>query len=520
MTWILVGAAVAGTSELWGVSGELWEPTGRLPDFSSAGYRAGQEPPSEPVSASVLDFGAIPDDGQDDSAAFQAAIDATTGVLEIPAGTYVIDAVLHINHSDLVLRGAGPEQTTLSFPSALTDLEGAAAQWSWNGGLIWIAPPETGSALTTVEPALRGDTRLSVGDTTGLQDGQLVELRLDDDEDRSLGWHLHNDQEAPGDCDYQVPLSMDWPVRIARVIDAQTVELQQPLRLDIRAEWSPQLYSLPALSEIGVEGLTLAFPPDQEYPGHLDERGYNGIFLDGGVVDAWFQDLVFRDADNGLLVDQRSKHITARRLRFEGRMGHHGFNVAHAHDGLFADVHYAADYFHSVTVDHRASGNVFMRFSAEPGLELELDHHRDSPFENLWTAFSAPHNLVNGGNFCAGSPGGARNTVWGMAGPTIPPYWDHVQTNVIGPIDEDTLSLTADQEWLEPVDDLRPRNLYLAQRAFQAGEPYADTGLQDTGTPAAPDPQGCGGCGGTAPLPGVLALLLGLVALRRATPAD
>jgi hypothetical protein len=68
--------------------------------------------------------------------------------------------------------------------------------------------------------------------------------------------------------------------------------------------------------------------------------------------------------------------------------------------------------------------------------------------------------------------------------------------NLVGTIADDQESLTEDQEWLEPVQDLVPRNLYLAQRAYVQGEEYWDTGLaQDTGE-APVEPTGCGGCGG------------------------
>lgn len=490
-----LGAASAGESQLWGSQGELWDPVGRLPDFTTAGYRGGQTPPTPEVTVSVLDFGAVGDGETDDTAAFQAAIDGTTGVLEIPAGRYLITDVLEIEHSDLVLRGAGPDQTVLVLPNSLADVRGEAVQWSWNGGLIWIQGTEAGVQIAEVSSAARGDRELVIADTTGLSAGDLVQLRLTDDDTRSLGWHLHNDQEEAGDCDYQVPLTLRWPVRIEEVVDGSTLRLAQPLRTDVRAEWTPTLYTFPAISEVGVESLGFEFP-DVEYAGHLDEPGYNAIFVEDGVVDAWFRDLVFTNADNGLLVDDGAKNVSGLDLEFRGRKGHHGFNIAFSADGLYSDIHFAQDHMHSITVDHRANGNVFQRVSAAPEQVLELDHHRDSPFENLFTAFSAEVNFVNGGNFCAGLPGGARTTTWGLPTALIPPYWDHAQVNLVGSIAEDQQSLTEDQEWLEPVEDLRPRNLYLAQRAYVQGEEYWDTGLpQDTGSEP-PVEEGCGGCSG------------------------
>ncbi len=45
-------------SALWGKQGERWQPGGRLPDFSYAGYRMGEAPiPRLPVKADVKHFG-------------------------------------------------------------------------------------------------------------------------------------------------------------------------------------------------------------------------------------------------------------------------------------------------------------------------------------------------------------------------------------------------------------------------------------------------------------------------------
>ena len=51
--------AKAETSELWGAAGEKWTPESRLPDFSFAGYRRGEEPFRIPkAQVSVATFGA------------------------------------------------------------------------------------------------------------------------------------------------------------------------------------------------------------------------------------------------------------------------------------------------------------------------------------------------------------------------------------------------------------------------------------------------------------------------------
>lgn len=76
-------------SSLWGNEGERFKVGGRLLDWSYAGYNAGESPiPDRAPTMSVAAFGARGDGVTDDSAAFQAAIDAAKDgdVLRIPAG--------------------------------------------------------------------------------------------------------------------------------------------------------------------------------------------------------------------------------------------------------------------------------------------------------------------------------------------------------------------------------------------------------------------------------------------------
>src|SRR4030095_10938490 len=118
-------------SSLWGVAGEKWTPEGRLPDFSYAGYHAGEATIPEPRARWDLkrDFHAVGDGSTDDTQALITALEtARNGVLFIPAGSYVISKRIDITKGNLILRGAGPNKTILLFPKSLTDLFGNKAQ--------------------------------------------------------------------------------------------------------------------------------------------------------------------------------------------------------------------------------------------------------------------------------------------------------------------------------------------------------------------------------------------------------
>jgi len=95
-----------------------------LPDWSRAGYRGGEELPGAQSVLTTLDassFGVIADDGVDDSAALQRAIDEVGTidgrdfdhlvVLRLPAGRIDLREEIHVDQSFLILRGAGSDPT-------------------------------------------------------------------------------------------------------------------------------------------------------------------------------------------------------------------------------------------------------------------------------------------------------------------------------------------------------------------------------------------------------------------------
>jgi hypothetical protein len=152
-----IAASQPEFSSLWGQSGELWDPKGRLPDFSRAGYHGGDKPlPNISPNKNVKSFGAKGDGVTDDTKAFKAAI-ASGGHILIPAGQYKITDVLEIKQSNIVLKGEGQDKTTLYFPRSLTDIRGAWVQpgangWSFSGGLIWVnGVEEIGIEELTIE---------------------------------------------------------------------------------------------------------------------------------------------------------------------------------------------------------------------------------------------------------------------------------------------------------------------------------------------------------------------------------
>jgi len=138
-------AADTGPSEpvsaLWGPRGESWNRE-RLPDYSYAGYRAGEVAlPELPVVANVRTFGALGDGRHDDTDAFRRAIAEThDGALLVPRGVYRLTSVLDINKSHFALRGegSGEDGSVLSFEKSMTEMLGKHRWASGHGAVIWV----------------------------------------------------------------------------------------------------------------------------------------------------------------------------------------------------------------------------------------------------------------------------------------------------------------------------------------------------------------------------------------------
>lgn len=113
-------------SNLWGVNGELWDPeTSRLSDFTNVGYMNGDVPiPNWPVGADVTNYGAVPDDGIDDTQAFRDAIAACpdSHAVFIPVGRYTITEKIVITKNNIVLRGEDMYASVIFFPKYLNEV--------------------------------------------------------------------------------------------------------------------------------------------------------------------------------------------------------------------------------------------------------------------------------------------------------------------------------------------------------------------------------------------------------------
>ncbi len=476
---------LAQTSDLWGVNGERWNPRSRLPDFSYAGYHSGEAPlPRAPRGVSVKDFGAKGDGATDDTAAFQKALTTVKGgAIEIPQGRYRITDILEIKRSGIVLRGAGPDKSVLFFPKQLNDIKPnwgettsgrPTSNYSWSGGFVWFKGNVGNRPLATIIAiAHRGDTAVRVSNTTNLKVGQRVEILETDMRDNSLADLLYSGDA--GDTSQLLGSTRASIVCHVLKITGDHIEIDRPLRFDIKPQWQPQMVSFePTVSESGVEDLGFEFPITP-YAGHFTELGFNAVAF-SGVSDCWASNLRISNADSGIF--SKSYFCTISRVTFEsarppdatGSTGHHGFNFE-GEDNLFSDFDFRTQFIHDITVDHNASGNVSAHGR---GIDLSLDHHRRAVNENLYTDIDAGAGTrlwLSSGGDALGKHAAARNTFWNIRARRLqtypPPDFGPVSINLIAVETRQPSEKNLNGKWFEaiPPERVNPQDIHVAQLA-------------------------------------------------------
>ncbi|WIA28982.1 hypothetical protein OEZ86_011499 [Tetradesmus obliquus] len=399
----LCPANAGDPSVLWGCNGELWSPQGRLAyDWGWAGYANGdRNPPLLPVRVNLkTQFGAKGDGVTDDTQALLKAIDSiSSGVIYLPAGTYILTAVINIR-KQIVIRGDGQDKTILRFPKSLTDLYGntyvegswvGTSQYSHGTGFIniggWDPTGRDFTKLTWVTAnASRGDRVLRVANSSAISVGQWYRVLQKDPGDGSLMWELNGGAFPVVEAQkgYADPCRF-----LSRVVakGADWIWLERPLPFKVDTRWAPEIHKfMPMLNDAtGFEYFTLDFPWSP-YPGHFLERGFNGLHLNQ-VVNGWVRGVTVRNSDMGVYT-WGSVFTTISGLTLTNSKprawynGHRGLWMEHGSDSMVTNFNITDRFVHDISVTGTEHGTVIMNGA---GFDINLDHHRMAPYQNLFT---------------------------------------------------------------------------------------------------------------------------------------
>ncbi len=445
-----------------------------LPDFSYAGYGFGVAaiPDAPKTVVAVTDYGAVPDDGRDDSKAVQRALVAARAVrgpvtVRFPAGRTQITEVLHIDRSDIVLDGAGPQAggSELWFPRPL-DLVDQSSQYdelraylvkenkrqvepennidylfsaySWSGGFLFTGPTGTRPVSYDGDKDVRDPVlangmsgrqfarTLTVDNIGKLKVGQVVQLQWFsvDGEDSQIIASLYGDTDLPIGSHHWTFPNRPTVAQATRIVavDGKTVTLGDPLLHDVRADQPAVIADWAHLERVGIQNLALRFPEGTAYGHHL-EQGFNGIYMTG-VFDGWVRNLVIDNADSGILTDNAAS-LTIQNITTTGdRQAHYAVHAGAVHDVLVRDIRIENPVIHPLTVNTRSTRAVFTH--ARVLQRAILDQHSGSNHQNLfddvvmhitpkWVDGAWTYRLWEGGGAGYWKPGhGLYNTSWNV----------------------------------------------------------------------------------------------------------
>ncbi|MFT3769424.1 MAG: glycosyl hydrolase family 28-related protein [Minicystis sp.] len=283
------GGASAWRSALYP---EDWSPSFTDPagnfihDFSYAGYHNGEAQPGAPANATIIDaatFGADPTGATDATAAVQQALDAAAAqggaVVRIPAGLYRFDGTLLVKASNIVLRGAGADQTRLYFTKSQGMSDGAHLRFA-------------GDATVDIELPLTMDgvpreTTVAVADLADLAPG----------DDIAVGWVITPEFiEEHGMTGTWTAFNGTWQPFFRRTVVAvdssaspPRVTVDVPIRYPARTRDQASIRRLKGtLRECGVESLAVSNAVSWDEAWTVTRSHVIEMFR---VADGWVRDV-------------------------------------------------------------------------------------------------------------------------------------------------------------------------------------------------------------------------------------
>ncbi len=449
-----------------------------LPDFSYAGYKWGEEPLPTPSGSifNVIDFGAVPNDGIDDTVAILNAVDAASSldkntqvIVKFPAGRFILKEIVFITRGNFILLGAGSDSpgTTIYIPEPLKNMTlpemvqddkkkfeaegrttGSGAPYSyfsWIGGVIWtysdkkpyypnkfLVSGKRGSHTIIVDDDDGNDSFFRdkiVGNTfflrwynNGRKDSDLVKHILDN-QDVEVGDEYENFVNGV----YQ-PYTLVSQTVTATSINGNILTIKEKLAHDLRTEWIPKAgeknYKIAFNTDfdghqgnyyenVGIEGFTFEFP-ETTYPGHHEEDGYNAIYMTR-LLHSWARDIKVTNSDSGILC-KSLKFVTLDNIEVDGRSGHYTVSIESSSYVLIKNFNFLAKALHNPSFNSSTFLNVYTNgFIMEPQFDQHMGMNHQNLFDNISSESDDVKNLFDhGGNIVRGPTAGAFNTFWNI----------------------------------------------------------------------------------------------------------
>ncbi|NIC08052.1 cellulose binding domain-containing protein [Billgrantia bachuensis] len=278
--------------------------------------------------------------------------------LLLEPGDYRFDQALRINRSDITLKGAGTDSTTLTFTDAALDDNDRFG--------IGVEGDMRGETLGTLAADLgEGERNVRLGAGHGLEHGDTVRIWQDNDTEFF---------DEIGDTSWRKQAHAELRTSMAKVeaVSGDTITLDRGAHFDF-AGGQAELERLAPVDDVSLEGFTVNYElgtPDASVFSNTQGNltGYQAIRLDG-ATNAHLEDVAVENGPSTAFHFARSLDLEADSLRAEGAFNKgsggngYGFELKESYDGNFSHLEDSG----------MRHGVLFASWRSSVGNEIEVD---------------------------------------------------------------------------------------------------------------------------------------------------
>ena len=380
------------------------EPVTFAPDQNlvASWSQAGTAAVGGATELSVADFGAVPDDGNSDSAAFSAAVQAARQIddsvtITVGEGDYLLTRTLDLTDG-VSLAGQGPtSRIVIDFGGQ--DGPGISATGTIDGG--WVALGEA---------PVRGGTTVVVGGGSSFQPGDVIEIEQKNEESFYIRpeWRVDWGQGATGELNR------------VEAVDGRTLTLEAPINADYHLDLGPKIRTIDAVEQVGIQDLSLFRAGD----------GYGATVRFELAADVWFDRVTTERTSRAHIgLNQtfrcRISDSTIHDASDFGDGGRaYGISLARHTTGCLVTNNTLYDLRHAIIVQLGASGNVvaYNHARGSAGYEDRQPRADVSLHGHLAQANLFEGNIVDRA---------VSSDWWGPSGPTNTLYRNCIRDHVI-----------------------------------------------------------------------------------------
>ena len=427
------------TAEIWTKYVNAADKESVLPDFSTAGYRAGQTgvPESFPglKTFNIMDYGAIPNDQKSDQAAIEKAIRAAEaaggGVVFFPPGEFWVNTDpentrgIEINSSNIVLKGSGSGKNgTVVFMVNYMRKNDPELKWGnkpmftfKNKDAVYMTSnleSRSYKITTTLASSIkRGAYALAVSDIRGFKPGDLIAVYAESNRPELVDECLHHKIAPPSWERLQNKgIAFQETTRVMEVNAspesktgdsiAGTIVVATAISMDMESRDGWRVAVMPSLHECGFEDIHFKGNFREQFVHHKDyihDGGWQGVKM-VGAVDSWVRRCVFTDVNGGAALEG-SMNCSILLSKLDGNRGHTSFNITFGSYNLVGcnvanEDHGGIAGAHGVGTSHLSHNNVTWRFKSNV---RGIDFHGTFPRNTLSDLYESDVVTRHGGNY-------------------------------------------------------------------------------------------------------------------------